>query len=55
MEIYQCFKKDERFKPIKYTLVCEKPTQAEAEAWLKQNGGGLYRNILNGVEYEITE
>lgn len=51
--IYHCVKKDERFTPTHYDLAHEADTEKEAIEWLSSHGGGIFRNILCGVEFEV--
>jgi len=50
--IYQCLK---RGPDVNKSLILkhEADTQKEAVEWLEKNGGGVYRNILHNLQYEV--
>jgi len=49
MYIYRAIKKDWRYIPPKET-VKEFETEIETISWLRNNGGGTYRNILHNFD-----
>ena len=54
MYIYQAIQEDKRYIPTRKTVLKEFPTQAEAIKWLEENGGGIFRDILNNLECRIS-
>lgn len=51
--IYQCLKRDVRYTPPLMSVKHEAATEREAIAWLEQNGGGIYRNLLHSFDCEV--
>ena len=50
MTCFQCYKIDQRYNPVLRTLVYEADSEHKAIEYLKENGGGIYKNILHNFE-----
>ena len=51
--VYKCIKPDTRYIPTQMNVVYQAQTQKEAIEWLENNGGGIYKNVLHGFQYEV--
>ena len=51
--IYQCLKLDDRYTPPLMSVMHEASSEREAIAWLEENGGGIYRNLLHRFDCEV--
>jgi len=50
--IYQCCKCGKDVNKTLSVVHCA-DTEAEALKWLEDNGGGVYRNILHRIKFEV--